>query len=290
MRITNWWDNLIWVVLFLFLVPSTLAVASWNSPTGSRLYRVKLATEKALIAIAPTRAFKSELQVAYTGRRLNEATDLLINNSSGEGLESFRKQVQEAKNALAMAPAGESRDLLTARYLETLQNASAQLQQQRQVISSRTSARPTYNRPPAGGITTAATTQQQVVVVNQITQVTQIIQVIQQIDQTQTEIDSAIHETQNQAVVPISPSSTPTPTLTITPTAITRPASVDALNNSHSKRSTFTPPTVVDPTDQAPQSPTSTPIPTPTNTPVPEPTESSNTGNQGQENTNTTGE
>lgn len=230
---TNWWDTIIWVILFLFLIPSGLAVAAWGSLPGQRLYQIKLLTERAGTVFAFSDEAKSKVQVELTGKRLNEATQLLTDESSAEGLEYFRKQVEEAKEAIARAPAGEARTALTMQYVETLQNASLQLEEQRQVMSSPNYIAP-VSRPSArstGGSNTARSQiPQQIVVVNQITQVTQVVQVIQQITQTQEQINTVINQVQNLSETSeVAPTQTPIPTATPIPTIPPSPTSTPVI-------------------------------------------------------------
>lgn len=239
----HWWDNLIWVVVFLFLVPSSLVVASWNSLPGSRLYRVKLVAEDSLVALAFSKSAKSELEVSYADKRLSDATQLLSETGSADGLEYFRSQIQDAKNALAQAPDGEVKEELRVRYITALQNASRQLDQQKQMISSantvpsvssspRTAVTPVASAPDYSGgrprevvIVKEVTKVNYVTQVNQVTQVTNVTNVISQIDQTQNEITEIIQQVQQAPVVPAqvesSPTNTPSPipaTSTPTPT------------------------------------------------------------------------
>jgi 5-bromo-4-chloroindolyl phosphate hydrolysis protein len=248
MRQEHWWDNILWILIFIFVVPSSLVVASWGSLPGSRLYAVKLLAEDAMIAMTISKGAKSELQVAYADKRLSDATQLLSQNESGDGLEYFRKQMEDAKVALSQAPDGSAKEELKAKYLTALQNASHQ-RQQKQIIST------AHNLPSSQtGVKKVNTTNPREVVVvrevtkvnyvtqvNQVTQVTQVTQVIQQIDQTQSQITEIIEQVQQQssqqatsqpAIAESSP--TPVPTTPVIPTsapvlpAAAPPANVDA--------------------------------------------------------------
>src|SRR5260221_13742537 len=104
MRENSWLDNIVWGLLILFLIPSGLVVASWNSLPGSRLYRVKIFMEDALLAAAPTVQAKGDLHAAYTERRFAEAKKLLVDQSSTEGLVYLNEQVLQAKTNIQNAP------------------------------------------------------------------------------------------------------------------------------------------------------------------------------------------
>lgn len=221
----HWWDNLIWVVVFLFLIPSSLVVASWNSLPGSHLYRVKLFAEDAIVVLALSKEAKSELHVAYADRRLADATQMLVQSESADGLEYFRKQMEDAKLALAQAPDGSSKEELRTKYLAALQNASHQLEQQKQIIST------THNIPasaPVAAYVQSETLQERVVVrevtkvnyVTQVRQITQITQVIQQINQTQDDISHTIDEVQQRSALTVPTTPTPEAYATHTPTPI----------------------------------------------------------------------
>lgn len=229
-----WIDNLIWISIFVLIVPSGLVVASWNSLPGSRLFRVKLLAEDALVALAVSKGAKSELQVAYADKRLADATQMLVQSESGDGLEYFRKQMEDAKNALSQAPDGSAKEELKAKYLTALQSAQHQLEQQKQIIST------AHNLPAS--TSRAANPREQVVVrevtkvnyvtkvnevthvneVTQVNQVTQVTNVINQITQTQTQITQIIQQVQQNetgTTQEILPTSTPVPTVTPMPTA-----------------------------------------------------------------------
>lgn len=127
-------DNLIWGILFLLLIPSGFAVASWNSLPGSRLFRVKLGMESGLLAIAPTAEVKGDFNIAFTERRFSEAKQLLANQASGKGLAYLDAQIRETKETIQKAPNRETQKKLAKKYIATLRNVHTQLEQQRQVI------------------------------------------------------------------------------------------------------------------------------------------------------------
>ncbi len=222
MKQEHWWDNLLWILIFLFVVPSSLVVASWNSLPGSRLYKVKLLAEDALVALTPSKGGKSELQVAYADKRLADATQMLVQSESADGLEYFRKQMEDAKIALAETPDGSAKEELKAKYLAALQNASHQLEQQKQIIST------AHNIPiPTRQINNVNPVKQREMVVvrevtkvnyvtqvNEVTQVTHVTQVIQQIDQTQNQISQIMQQVQQQAAQQVA-DTTPIPTVAV---------------------------------------------------------------------------
>ena len=287
---SSFWDNVIWVILFIFLVPSMLVVASWKSLPGSNLYRIKLAAEDLAVAFAPSGLLKGQLQVAYTGKRLDEATELLSTEASGEGLEYFRSQIEEAKQAIANAPAGIEREQLAMQYVETLQNASHQLEQQKQIIETESQngtvqpARTRVRSKPRQLLSFLPMQQPQPTIivvqqVQQVTQVVQVVQVVQQIDQTQTQINDAINQVQQlQTVQSIqaTATSTPTPTRTPTPTNTPTPTPVQGESARGGNRSAGNMSAVADPTATVTQAAkaaaTETQAPEPTAEPTVDPT------------------
>src|SRR5258706_15313391 len=93
-------NTILWVILFIFLLPSSLAIASWNSLPGSDLYAVKLAMEQALVFVTPSVQAKGDLQIAYTERRFSDAKRLLADQASVQGLSYLDTQVVTTKNAI----------------------------------------------------------------------------------------------------------------------------------------------------------------------------------------------
>lgn len=129
-------NNIIWVVLFLLLIPSSLAVASWNSLPGSGLFRIKLTMEEALVALAPTEETKGNLGQMFTERRVNEATRLLADRGSGEGLSYLNAQVLASTERIQKTNNAKVQARLAQEYITTLQNANVQLEQQKQLLVS----------------------------------------------------------------------------------------------------------------------------------------------------------
>lgn len=188
-----------------------------------------------MVALAFSKAAKSELEVSYADKRLSDATQLLSQTGSADGLEYFRSQIQDAKIALAQAPDGEVKEELRVRYITALQNASRQLDQQKQMISTannvpsriaapRKAVAPAASAPVPSGSRTRevvvvkeVTKVNYVTQVNQVTQVTNVTNVISQIDATQNEITEIIQEVQAAPSIPVVAEATATPIPTHTP-------------------------------------------------------------------------
>ncbi len=129
-------DNVIWGILLLLLVPSGLAVASWNSLPGSRLYAFKLTVEQAIVSLAPGYEAKGNLQVVYTERRFSDAKKLLADEASVEGLVYLNNQVITTKKTIRSVPDHEVKKQLAQKYIATLKNVNVQLEEQKQAIQS----------------------------------------------------------------------------------------------------------------------------------------------------------
>lgn len=128
-------NTVLWVILFLFLLPSSLAVASWNSLPGSRLFTTKLFMEQALVVLIPSASAKGNLQIAYTERRFTEANRMLADQSSVEGLAYLDTQVNTTKNAILTTTDPAVKKQLAQKYIATLETVNAQLEAQKQTIA-----------------------------------------------------------------------------------------------------------------------------------------------------------
>src|SRR5690348_4383980 len=93
-------NTIIWVVLFILLLPSSLAIASWNSLLGSHLFSVKLSMKQSFVIVIHGAQSKGDLQIAYTERRFSEAKRLLSDQTSVTGLSYLNSQVAVTKNAI----------------------------------------------------------------------------------------------------------------------------------------------------------------------------------------------
>lgn len=129
-------NTVIWIVLFLLLLPSSLAVASWNSLPGSRLFQVKLFMEQGLVIVTPGAAAKGSLQIAYTSRRLSEAKQLIVAQSSSQGLSYLDHQVDVTKQAILGTRDPVVKRQLAQKYVASLRDVSVQLEEQKQIAAA----------------------------------------------------------------------------------------------------------------------------------------------------------
>lgn len=204
-------NTIVWVILFLLIIPSSLVVASWNSLPGSHLYQFKLFAEQALVTITPSDQAKGTLQIAYTQRRFDDAKRLLADNTSGSGLSYLDTQINTTRKAIVETPDPVVRKQLAQQYIAALRDVNTQLEAQKQVVqSSNTQPSVTHIPTPTRSVYTQATpipTPQPQIIIQQQTVV------VYQIIQTQTQITNTITEIQQDA-------GTPEPVLTPTPTPV----------------------------------------------------------------------
>ncbi len=157
-------NSVLWSVLFILLLPSSLAVASWNSLPGSQLFRVKLFMEQALVLIVPTAQAKGDLQIAYTERRFSEAKRLLADRTSVQGLSYLDSQIGVTKDAILSTKDPVVKKQLAQKYVATLREVKVELQQQKEVLAPEPTrpvptSRPTEQPTPTPTPTSTATTQ-----------------------------------------------------------------------------------------------------------------------------------
>lgn len=219
-------NTVIWAVLFILILPSSLIVASWNSLPGSRLYQFKLGSEQTLVAFVPNDKAKGTLQIAFTQRRFDDAKRLLADNTSGNGLSYLDTQINTTRRAIVETNDPTVRKQLAQQYISALQDVNTQLEAQKQMVqasnpnpspklkSAQTRTQPT----PVPTAAPQVIIQQQTIVVYQIVQTqTQIINTITQIQQ-ETDVPAAIPTpTPEPTPTPVPPTPTPVPP-TPTPT------------------------------------------------------------------------
>ncbi len=154
-------NSFTWAFLLVFSVPSVLIVASWNSLPNESLYTVKLGLEQSLLFIAsPSVQAKESLQVRYTERRLSDAKRMLSEKHSVDGLPYLTYQINATRDTLVNAPKGETQKQLAQKYIATLENASSELEEQKQsmTIATQTTTEPGQTvAPPTSAPKAAAT-------------------------------------------------------------------------------------------------------------------------------------
>lgn len=149
----GWLDNAVWIILFFLLVPSAFAVTSWNSLPGTRLYGIRLAMENVLLSVAPSAEAKGQLYVSFTERGVRDATKVLSDSGSTVGLTYLSAHVSAAKENIQTTSNPQVRAQLAQRYITTLKEANATLEQQKQLMTtgSPSPGTPTPTSKPASG-------------------------------------------------------------------------------------------------------------------------------------------
>ncbi len=121
--------------LILFTVPTVAIVVSWNALPGEPLFTLKLGVEKATsFVVAPSYDASVKLSIKYTERRFAEAKQLLAQQHSVTGLVYLSNQVAETKKTIEKAPDAASQAQVAHAYLQTLQDVSVALEQEKRSI------------------------------------------------------------------------------------------------------------------------------------------------------------
>lgn len=141
-------DKILWGTLIILFGPTVMIVTSWNALPGDNLYGVKLALEKAALALAsPSYATSGNLQIKYTERRFAEAKQLMASKQSIQGLPYLDQQIVETKRMIDAAPNKEAQIALAKQYISTLSTVSTDLEIQKQAITSNPQPLSTTSKP-----------------------------------------------------------------------------------------------------------------------------------------------
>ncbi|MBI3577050.1 hypothetical protein HY086_03370 [Candidatus Gottesmanbacteria bacterium] len=150
----NFFDSFLWAFLILFSVPTLLIVASWNSLPGDSLFPLKLGLEQSLaFIVSPSYAASGQLQIKYTERRFADAQRSLAERHSVAGLRFLEQQVVTTKTTIERASDTKMKTQFVETYIQTLQDVSAALEQQKQTVTSVGTQVPPQS-PPVGEIMT----------------------------------------------------------------------------------------------------------------------------------------
>ncbi len=191
-------DSFIWAFLIVFLVPTLLIVASWNSIPGEVLFPVKLGLEQSLaFVVSPSYAASGQLQIKYTERRFADAQRGLAQQHSVEGLVYLEKQIATTKKTISRVGDTKTKTELTDSYIQTLEDVSAALETQKQTVVRAAPLVPAATPTPIPTPTSTATPTPTPVMGNKPVEITQ-----------------------QPAVPAFTPTPTPAPTLIPTPTLI----------------------------------------------------------------------
>lgn len=98
-----WLSRLSLVVAILLILPTTAILATWNTLPNEPLYPVKIYLENiALKLVGNSFSARADLQATFVEQRFNEAEVLLI-QSSNEGLVGLTAQIKVAKAEIVAA-------------------------------------------------------------------------------------------------------------------------------------------------------------------------------------------
>ena len=132
-------DNALWILSLLFIIPTIFIMASWNSYPGEPMYGVKLALEKTLLFfVKPSYAAEASLNVVYTERRFSEAKTLLANDQSAKGLSYLSQQITSTTAVIDRAPNQETKKKIATEYVAKLKEVNSTLEEQKQIVISKT--------------------------------------------------------------------------------------------------------------------------------------------------------
>ena len=122
----------IWLVLMILLIPSGMAVASWNAVPGDFTYSWKTGLEKGLLLVLrPSKTLQTSTQVALTQRRYAEAAKLLKGDQAQLGLKNLSEQVETTSDSIQSLSAGSSKTAFTMQYIEALTELNEKLEQEK---------------------------------------------------------------------------------------------------------------------------------------------------------------
>lgn len=128
----------LWVVFFLLLAPSSMALASWNAVPGDATYSWKIALENALLLVlSPSDKLQTSTHVKLTERRFNEVQTVLSreNGQVTESLSNFTEQMKVTTTNISEIEKSENKVALTEQYIESLNEIVQELEEEQTVRS-----------------------------------------------------------------------------------------------------------------------------------------------------------
>lgn len=91
-------DALITALAIIFIVPTGLILASWNTLPGDSLYTTKRGFEGAALAVTIKTPLAQKFSLKFTDRRFSEATKLLDKKGSTVGYTILVAEAEQSKN------------------------------------------------------------------------------------------------------------------------------------------------------------------------------------------------
>lgn len=140
-------NRIVWWILVLLAVPTTLILVSWNAVPGDSTYKIKIGLEQLLLNIVPSADAKSSLNIKYTERRFTEVEKVLStssNNSANpenstvyasESLNNLNDQVVVSGNSVQEIKNVEEKKIQTEKLIKTLETVSQKIEQKQQQSS-----------------------------------------------------------------------------------------------------------------------------------------------------------
>lgn len=116
------------VIIALTASGSGVSFAAQNAIPGETLYPVKLATERARIAVTPGKKTKAELHLDFASRRLNEIEQLIEQNGGAQ--EAISETLTRYENELDESETFSMQDPLLAQALAPLVGETTELHKQ----------------------------------------------------------------------------------------------------------------------------------------------------------------
>lgn len=231
-------DIMIGLILLVLLVPSTMAIASWNAVPGDLTYSWKIVLEKSLLLVLrPSKELSSSTQVAITQRRFSEATQMFSSNQAQVGLTNLTAQITTTSDSIKDINSKTARKDLANKYIRDLIEVNNKLEKEKLARKARrpipspppptttqtknTDPQPTPIPPPPTDDVDAEIDDTQQIIEDTIIDLENLQQQAQQSDPTQVEVTPTITPTMTSAQPTLTqPTLTqPIPTITLAPTA-----------------------------------------------------------------------
>jgi len=134
-------NRIVWWILVLLAVPTTLILVSWNAVPGDSTYKIKIGLEQLLLNIVPTADAKTSLNIKYTERRFTEVEKVLSTSSdnssdsdnstvyASESLNNLNEQVVVSGNSVQEIKNVEEKKIQTEKLIKTLETVSQKIEQ-----------------------------------------------------------------------------------------------------------------------------------------------------------------
>lgn len=146
----------LWVIFFLLLAPSSMALASWNAVPGDYTYSWKIVLENALLLVlSPSDKLQTSTHVKLTERRFNEVQTVLSREDGqvSESLGNFTEQMKLTTTNISEMDKAENKVVLTEQYIESLNEIMQELEEEQSVRKLNNTSIITNNYNNTGTVT-----------------------------------------------------------------------------------------------------------------------------------------